>query len=214
MNNFFKENKYIIEKSLLNNDLTLLLYNYCLVKTSSIAFKYENDKKFYSKNWDGDFTDIHVPNTYSMYGDPVFDTLLVLLETKLSNIINQKLKSNYSYWRLYQRHNDLKSHIDRKSCEISITLCLGYNIDNLDDKNYVWPIYLRNVEKDKTTEVLLKPGDCLIYKGCDLEHWRENFLGNNQAQVFLHYENSENNEKTNYDGRYHLGIPKNFKINF
>ena len=27
----------------------------------------------------------------------------------------------------------------------------------------------------------------LVYKGCELEHWREKFNGNICAQVFLHY---------------------------
>ena len=27
----------------------------------------------------------------------------------------------------------------------------------------------------------------LIYSGCDLEHWREEFTGKDCGQVFLHY---------------------------
>ena len=38
-------------------------------------------------------------------------------------------------------------------------------------------------------EVDLDPGDMLIYSGCDLEHWREEFKGKNCGQVFLHYNN-------------------------
>ena len=34
-----------------------------------------------------------------------------------------------------------------------------------------------------------KPGDGLVYKGCDVLHWREEFEGDFQAQVFLHYVN-------------------------
>jgi hypothetical protein len=36
-------------------------------------------------------------------------------------------------------------------------------------------------------KVTLKPGDMLIYSGCELEHWREPFEGNVCGQVFLHY---------------------------
>jgi hypothetical protein len=36
----------------------------------------------------------------------------------------------------------------------------------------------------------LEPGDMLIYSGCDLEHWREEFKGKNCGQVFLHYNKS------------------------
>ena len=62
-------------------------------------------------------------------------------------------------------------------------------------------------------KVELKPGDMLIYSGCDLEHWREPFEGNNNAQVFLHYNNkSEPNARAQkFDTRMHLGLPSWFK---
>ena len=48
----------------------------------------------------------------------------------------------------------------------------------------------------------------VIYKGCDIEHWREPFRGNNHAQVFLHY-NLKNGKygNNNTDGRITFGIP-------
>ena len=33
----------------------------------------------------------------------------------------------------------------------------------------------------------MKPGDMIIYRGCELEHWREPYWGKNHIQVFLHY---------------------------
>ena len=57
--------------------------------------------------------------------------------------------------------------------------------------------------------VNLNQGDMLVYKGNILEHWREPFLGLNHAQVFLHYnENNEENIKNYLDGRPMFGIPK------
>ena len=86
---------------------------------------------------------------------------------------------------------NLKRHKDRFSCEISTTMNLGG-----DD----WPIYLEpSWKKGVTTssnakgvKVDLKPGDMLVYSGCELEHWREKFKGKECVQVFLHY----NNRKT------------------
>jgi hypothetical protein len=59
-------------------------------------------------------------------------------------------------------------------------------------------------------EVNLKPGDMLIYSGCELEHWRKPFEGNLCGQVFLHYNHANGRfAKTNlYDKRPLLGIPK------
>jgi hypothetical protein len=87
-----------------------------------------------------------------------------------------------------------------------------------------WPIFLDPsggdfvIDESKQTikpnapkgiKVDLKQGDMLVYRGCELEHWREKFKGEECAQVFLHY----NNEKTPgskqnlFDKRLHLGLP-------
>ena len=49
----------------------------------------------------------------------------------------------------------------------------------------------------------------LIYRGPDLEHWRDSFKGSICLQVFLHYnEDKIKNQPYLYDGRKHLGLPK------
>ena len=65
----------------------------------------------------------------------------------------------------------------------------------------------------KVVKVLLSPGDMLIYRGCEMEHWREAFEGETCAQVFLHYNDAsyEEAEKNKYDGRPFLGLPAWFK---
>ena len=66
---------------------------------------------------------------------------------------------------------------------------------------------------NKGISINLKPGDMLVYQGMVLEHWREEFQGDNCAQVFLHYNNqkSKNADKNIYDGRKHLGLSSWFK---
>ena len=59
-------------------------------------------------------------------------------------------------------------------------------------------------------EIKLNPGDMLVYKGCDIEHWRDRFKGENCAQVFLHYNDIDGPFETQnkFDKRPLLGIPK------
>ena len=66
---------------------------------------------------------------------------------------------------------------------------------------------------NKGTKVVLKPGDMLVYRGMELEHWREEFQGNDCCQVFLHYndQKSKNANQNLYDTRKHLGLPAWFK---
>ena len=74
-----------------------------------------------------------------------------------------------------------------------------------------WSIYLKpsGEEGKKDIKVDLKPGDMLIYSGCELEHWRNKFKKNHCTQVFLHY-NIENKNKELFDGRKQLGLPSWF----
>ena len=62
-------------------------------------------------------------------------------------------------------------------------------------------------------KINLAPGDMLIYSGCDLEHWREEFKGTDCGQVFLHYNkaNSKMAKENPLDKRPLLGLPAWFK---
>ena len=53
----------------------------------------------------------------------------------------------------------------------------------------------------------------LIYRGCDLEHWREAFEGDNCGQVFLHYNDASkpDAESNLFDGRPFIGLPEWYK---
>jgi hypothetical protein len=67
--------------------------------------------------------------------------------------------------------------------------------------------------KDKGIKVDLKPGDMLVYSGCELEHWRNKFKGKECVQVFLHYNNRKTpgSKENMFDKRPHLGLPSWFK---
>ena len=62
-------------------------------------------------------------------------------------------------------------------------------------------------------KVNLKPGDMLVYSGCDLEHWREPFEGEECVQVFLHYNhvNGRFAEQNKFDKRAMLGLPSGIR---
>ena len=129
-----------------------------------------------------------------------------IIDITLEDETGLKLYETYSYARIYKTGDELKRHKDRYSCEVSTTLNLGG--DN-------WPIYLEPSGKEgkEGNKISLRQGDMLIYKGCEVEHWRESFNGVNCAQVFLHYNDAsdEKAEENRYDGRPFLGLPAWFK---
>ena len=199
----FKLNDYVIIKNAISKELADFTYKYFLLKRQ-VAKTYFETNYIEKNNTDyGTWLEKQVPNTYSVYSDIVMETLLTEVMPKMENITNLKLIPTYSYARIYKYGDVLKKHKDRPSCEISTTLNLGGEF---------WPIYLKS-KNGNEVRIDLSPGDMLIYKGCQLEHWREKFTGQNCGQVFLHYNNKETKGSVDniYDSRPHLGLLAKFK---
>ena len=202
----FKKNKYTVIKQAINKDLALFLYNYFIMKRQVAKTCF--DSRFISpfENMLGTWDDDQIPNTYSHYSDVAMETLMLKCQPIMEKTTGLKLYPAYTYARIYKKGDILERHKDRFSCEISTTMNLGG-----DD----WSIYLEPSGKEdmKGIKIDLKPGDMLVYSGCDLEHWREKFKGTNCAQVFLHYNNRKTPGSKNnmFDKRPHLGLPNWFK---
>lgn len=203
---YFDENDYVVIEKFLKPEMAALLYEYAKNKSRREAIKEAFHPQWYQKGYDGWFDDPQAPGSYSLYGDPLMDGLLEMSNQFVSNTIQKQLISTYSYWRLYITNNVLEKHKDRPSCQYSTTLCLGYDISNLEDKDYNWPIYIKS-KNGKENRVDLKPGDMVIYKGCEVEHWRDAYKGLNHAQVFLHYNEKDGEYNIKNDGRTFLGLP-------
>jgi hypothetical protein len=216
----FKKKKYTVIRQTISKDLASFLANYFLMQKQ--VYDTCRAQRYFSpfENILGQYEepDGQVPNTYSQYGNIAMETLLLKCQPIMEKTTGLKLDPNYTYARIYKKGDELKRHKDRFSCEISTTMNLG------GDK---WPIYLSpnenvgvadgkkitNVSKAKGVKVDLEPGDMLVYRGMELEHWREKFKGKECVQVFLHYNNRKTpGAKDNmFDKRPHLGLPNWFK---
>ena len=150
--------------------------------------------------------DPQIANSFCIYGDVAMETLLAILNGKMEKETGYKLDPTYSYARIYKTGDVLHRHKDRYSCEVSTTLHLGGD---------PWPIYLDPTGKTGQAgiKIILKPGDMLLYSGCEVEHWREAFPGKDCGQVFLHYNNSQKKtaKENKFDKRPMLGLPSSFK---
>ena len=201
----FKNKKYLVIKNAISKELATFNYNYLLMKQQVHKTLTETNYLPINDSTFGTYTDDQVRGTYSNYGDIAMDTLLLLVKPLMEEKTKIKLLETYSYARIYKSGDELKRHKDRPSCAISCTMNLGGDS---------WPIFIEpsGKENKKGKKVILGPGDLLIYRGCDLEHWREHFTGDNCAQVFLHYNDSKE-QKNIFDNRPHLGLPSYYKKN-
>ena len=212
----FKKKKYQVMRGALSKELANFIFNYMLLQREAVDFMMKHNKVNPHNPFIGNRIDQQIPGAYSKYADWVMETLLQYMRPMMKEKTGLELIPCYSYTRLYEKGNILKRHKDRPSCEISTTLHLGGD---------EWPIFLDPTGADnviderkqihkpgapKGIQVNLKPGDMLIYSGCELEHWREPFQGEVCSQVFLHYNHANGPfAKTNlFDKRPLLGVPK------
>ena len=143
-----------------------------------------------------------VNGSMSRYNHPSYRPVHRLILKLIENILEMDLLPTYYFDRFYYKGQELSRHTDRPSCEISATVQVSTNREG------AWPIWFQlpdNTEKS----VSMKDGDMVIYKGYNIEHWREplqskygrvnKFLNYLQKkvddtyhhQIFFHYVNAQ-----------------------
>lgn len=159
----FAQQKYAVLRHCVTEPQLSLLYRYACKRAKLGAMTHDRQ----------------VPKALSAYGDVFMDGLLTDLLPAAEQATGRKLFPTYSYFRIYKRGDALAKHKDRPSCEISLTVCLGYAGEG------PWPILIEI--PSGVSSIDLNPGDALIYRGVECPHWREPFTGDHAVQVFLHY---------------------------
>ena len=131
------------------------------------------------------------------------ETLLLNLQPLIEKETGISVYPTYSFYRVYRPGDELVIHKDRPSCEISITISLGYDYSGAD---YSWPIFVDG------KPCVLEPGDLVCYRGVDLDHWREKFIAPDNSwhvQAFLHYVDINGPySEYKFDKRESIGIKK------
>ena len=204
----FKKKKYTVIRQAISKDLAAFVANYFLMQKQ--VYDTCRQARYFSpfENIIGHYEDANeqIPNTYSQYANMAMETLLLKCQPGMEKATGLKLYPAYTYARIYKKGDELKRHKDRFSCEISTTMNLGGDC---------WDIYLEpsGSTQKKGVKIKLNPGDMLVYRGCELEHWRNKFKGKECIQVFLHYNDCKTlGSKDNiFDRRKHLGLPSWFK---
>ena len=214
----FKEKKYMVIRKAISYELANFAFNYFLLKRDAVAWMHKNNYISEFTPGFGTWKDKQIPNTYSCYGDFFMETLMMKVLPVMEKHTELKLLPTYTYTRAYKKGDILHRHKDRPSCQISTTLHLGGN---------QWPVYIdptgaNSILSGSETTTVVKPnapqgnrvdlkvGDMLVYRGCELEHWRELFEGNVCVQTFLHYNDADGRfgKENIFDKRPMLGIPK------
>ena len=189
----FKDKKYSIIRKALSKELCDFVTQYAL---------FDEMQDFQT---DGG----QVPNAHAKYADPAMETILLHLQPIMEKATGLKLYPTYSFYRVYRNGDSLEPHKDRPSCEISCTLCFNYSYS---DSEYSWPIFISG------KKIELGPGDLAIYRGIELEHWREPLENKKNVwhiQGFFHYVDINGPySEWKWDKRNSIGELKNKKQNY
>ena len=174
----------------------------------SLQFEIRRNSMYYEKGispFDEDklyeFGDAQVEKSFALYGFVAFEGLLLQLLPTMTTITGKRLLPAYAYGRIYYNGAVMHKHTDRPSCEYSATLTLSTD-------GVPWDIWMSD-SKGEAKPLTLREGDMCVYKGSELEHWRDEYSGDKQMQVFLHYVDADGQYKDHaYDKRPMLGLKK------
>jgi len=185
----FDANSYVVIKGFLDPQ-----------SVSTISRYLENSLKRHPENnqggGQGDSSKI------SWYADPLMEVVLRNSLSDVESATGLQLDPTYSFTRVYLKGDELKPHIDRPACEISVTC-------HIATKGEPWPIYMKAPGKEPAMHYL-EPGDACVYKGCEVTHWRDKAVDTDiNVQVMLHYVDKNGpNAGYKFDGRKSLGLNK------
>lgn len=162
MNSTFQDNKYLYIPNFISPE-----------RARELAKSFIEFAK--SENLAGD---VQIPESHSAYNYHEFLELLCEKTPEISKFLGEPVLPTYTYARVYHNGATLERHRDRPACEVSVTLHLSGDSE--------WPIYIQKPNGEEV-ELRLSSGEAMMYKGCDADHWRQRFEGQEYVQVFLHY---------------------------
>lgn len=153
------------------------------------------------------FTYDEEPSLLSSYADPLIEVVLQNSVEAVENATGLEVYPTYSYSRIYTKGDELTPHVDRPSCEISVTV-------NVATVGNPWPIWMKTSGKEPI-KVEMAPGDAVIYRGCEVTHWRDTMVDSEiNVQFMLHFVDKNGpNASYKWDNRPGLGHLRKLRSN-
>ena len=168
-NKLFDKNGYLVIRDLIDPQEL-----YCEVPEERGILHYYGSLT----NYRHDPIENQVDGSISRYSYPPYKEFFYTIKKNLESIIGEQLYPTYYFDRFYFPGQELKKHVDRPSCEISVTVNIRSNLED------PWSICIKTpdeysddskkeiVKKGENRSVILHPGDGMVYKGCERPHWR------------------------------------------
>ena len=167
----FQTKQYQIVKNIVSKDVVRLATQALILSEADYMIKNNFNIK----------PDSQVDCSQSFYSHSITESLMLILLPKIEKVVGEELLPTYSYARVYRNGAVLKTHTDRASCEISVSIQLGVvGVKNEGG----WAITMGK------EQLLLAEGDGVVYNGIKIPHKRDKLFcepNGFQVQCFCHY---------------------------
>lgn len=120
-----------------------------------------------------------IKNGNDVYNFPKHLNLLSRKTSEVGKLVGGDVNPAYTYSRVYGPNSELPPHKDRPSCEVSLSIHLWGDEE--------WAFCIEDIN-GKSVEVVLEPGDAILYDAPNANHWRlASYTGEKFCQIFHHY---------------------------
>lgn len=129
--------------------------------------------------------DSQVQSRYALHNEVLMQYYHRQLRGVFSQVVGRSIKPSYGYFASYRRGATLKKHCDREQCTFTASLLLDYVAVPTDDST--WPLYLELQASGEQVAIEQVPGDCVLFTGRALPHYRRELRAERSTSLFFHY---------------------------
>ncbi len=125
--------------------------------------------------------DGQVERRHGWHNEPIARYFQFQLTNLVSRIVGEQVKPTYAYSSAYRGGASLRAHLDRRQCEFTMSLLIDETVEAEP-----WPLWFQTAAGEAS--VTLTCGDAVLFRGCELPHWREAASMEQYATMLLfHY---------------------------
>ena len=131
--------------------------------------------------------DEQVEKRYGLHNEPMAAFFHRQLSGLVTRIAGEPVKPSYVYFGAYQPGAVLRPHVDREQCQFSVSFLVDY-IPEPEDVS-PWPLFVKpQGSRAAAFAAHLGIGDGVVYKGCDVLHYRKALPANHfSTSLFFHF---------------------------
>ena len=131
--------------------------------------------------------DAQVGKRFSLHNEPMAMFFHRQLSDVVTRIAGERVKPSYVFFAAYQPGAVLKPHVDREQCQFSFSFLVDYTPEPEDVSP--WALFVKpQGSRAAAAPAHLGIGDGVLYKGCEVLHYRKALPANHfSTSLFFHF---------------------------